>query len=210
MARPYQPALLRLLHLPTALLVAGLWLTGLLILGIHDGRWFQLPADFVVVDWIDVHGSLGVPLVLLVTLFVPYALTVGRARLRKAANLLPLLALLLSVGSGLLMAEDEVRNGATGGLVYGLHLGGWVVMGLAVLLHLGGALRRGGGAPGRLDVPRRSAPGRPTGRLGRPAAPSFPPRLSWRQTQPGISRPLPAQAATGRTWRRDLRLQWSW
>jgi hypothetical protein len=144
MARPYQPALLRLLHLPTALLVAGLWLTGLLILGIHDGRWFRLPADFVVVDWIDVHGSLGVPLVLLVTLFVPYALTVGRARLRKAANLLPLLALLLSVGSGLLMAEDEVRNGATGGLVYGLHLGGWVVMGLAVLLHLGGALRRGG------------------------------------------------------------------
>jgi hypothetical protein len=42
------------------------------------------------------------------------------------------------------MAEDEVRNGATGGLVYGLHLSGWVVMGLAVLLHLGGALRRGG------------------------------------------------------------------
>jgi hypothetical protein len=34
--------------------------------------------------------------------------------------MIPLLALLLSVGSGLLMAEDEVRNGATGGLVYGL------------------------------------------------------------------------------------------
>lgn len=144
MARPYQPSLLRLLHLLTALLVAGLWLTGLLIVGIHDGRWFRLPADFGGVDWIDVHGSLGVPLVLLVTLFVPYALTVGRARLRKAANLLPLLALLLSVGTGLLMAEDEVRNGATGGLVYGLHLSAWVVMGLAVLLHLGGALRRGG------------------------------------------------------------------
>lgn len=144
MARPYQPSLLRLLHIPTALLVAGLWLSGLLILGVNDGRWFRLPAAFTAVDWIDVHGSLGVPLVLLITLFVPYALSVGRARLAKAANLLPLLALLLSVGTGLLMQEEEVRAGGAGGLVYGLHLSGWGVMALAVLWHLGGVLRRGG------------------------------------------------------------------
>lgn len=144
MPRPYQPSLLRLLHIPTALLVVGLWLTGLMVLGVYDGRWFRLPAAFASVDWIDVHGSLGVPLVLLATLFVPYALSVGRARLKQAANLVPLLALLLSVGSGLLMQEDRVRQGATAGLAYGLHLTGWAVMGVAVLLHLVGVLRRGG------------------------------------------------------------------
>lgn len=144
MARPYQPSLLRLLHIPTALLVTGLWLTGFVILGIYDGRWFRLPAAFGSVDWIDVHGTLGVPLVLLATLFVPYALSVGRARLKKAANLVPLLALVLSVGSGLLMQENLVRDGATGGLAYGLHLTGWAVMGVAVLLHLAGVLGRGG------------------------------------------------------------------
>ncbi|MFO0039742.1 MAG: cytochrome b/b6 domain-containing protein [Synechococcaceae cyanobacterium] len=144
MARPYQPSLLRLLHIPTALLVAALWLTGLVILGVYDGRWFRLPADFGSVDWIDVHGSLGVPLVLLVALFVPYALSLGRARLRQAGNLVPLLALLLSVGTGLLMREDEVRGGGVGGPIYSLHVSGWVVMGIAVLLHLGGVMRRGG------------------------------------------------------------------
>jgi hypothetical protein len=144
MARPYQPSLLRLLHVPTALLVVGLWITGLIVNAVYDGRGLRLPPGFGGVDWIDVHGSLGVALVLLTSLFVPYALTVGRSRLRRASNLLPLLALLLSVGSGLLMAEDEVRGGVTDTLFYGLHLTGWGLMALAVLLHLAGVLRRGG------------------------------------------------------------------
>ncbi|MEB3256247.1 MAG: cytochrome B [Synechococcaceae cyanobacterium] len=142
--RPYQPSLLRLLHVPTVLLVVALWLSGLVILAIHDSRLALLPRGFAGVDWIDVHGSLGVPLVLLLTLFAPYALSVGRPLLRRPANLLPLLALLLSVGSGLLMRESEVRSGLTGGPVVALHVGGWVVMALAVLLHVGGVLRRGG------------------------------------------------------------------
>ena len=168
MARPYQPSLLRLLHIPTALLVTGLWLTGFVILGVYDGRWFRLPAAFGSVDWIDVHGTLGVPLVLLATLFVPYALSVGRARLKKAANLVPLLALVLSVGSGLLMQENLVRDGVTGGLAYGLHLTGWAVRGGG-----GGGGPRGGGGGGGGGGPWRSrCSGRICGRgIGRATGP---------------------------------------
>jgi hypothetical protein len=141
---PYQPSLLRLLHTSTSLLVVALWLTGLVVHGLHDGRVFQLPAGFGGVDWIDLHGSFGVPLVLLTTLFVPYSLSLGRALLRRPSNLLPLLALLLAVGSGLLMREEEVRVGQTANLIYAAHLTAWGLMTLAVLLHLANNLRRGG------------------------------------------------------------------
>jgi len=141
---PYQPSLLRLLHAPTALLVVALWLSGLVVYGLHDGRGFQLPAGFGGVDWIDLHGSFGVPLVLLTTVFVPYSLSLGRALLRRPTNLLPLLALLLAVGSGLLMREDEVRAGQTANLIYTAHLAGWVLVTLAVVLHLANTLGRGG------------------------------------------------------------------
>jgi hypothetical protein len=145
MARsPYQPSLLRLLHVPTALLVGALWFSGLVVHGLHDGRGFRLPAGFGGIDWIDLHGSFGVPLVLLTTVFVPYSLSLGRALLRRPTNLLPLLALLLAVGSGLLMREDEVRVGQTANLVYATHLAGWGLMSLAVLLHLANTLARGG------------------------------------------------------------------
>jgi hypothetical protein len=141
---PYQPSLLRLLHIPTALLVAALWLSGLIVYGLHDGRGFRLPAGFAGIDWIDLHGSVGIPLVLLTSLFAPYCLSLGRPLLRRPGNLLPLLGLLFSVGSGLLMREDEVRVGETANLIYAAHLAGWALMTLAVLLHLVTTLRRGG------------------------------------------------------------------
>ncbi len=59
-ATPYQPSLLRLLHGVTALVVPLAWLSGLVVLINHDGRWVQLPA--VPGDWIDVHGTIGVVL----------------------------------------------------------------------------------------------------------------------------------------------------
>lgn len=41
-ATPYQPSLLRLLHGITALFVPLAWLSGLLVLINHDGRWLLL------------------------------------------------------------------------------------------------------------------------------------------------------------------------
>ncbi len=145
MASPYQPSLLRLLHGLVMLVVGGSWLSGLVVHGVHDGRLLRLPPDFPG-EWVDIHGSLGVVLVLLFTVFAPYALSVGRARLRRPANAVALLALALAIGSGLLMSEEQVRLGQLDTLAYRLHLSAWGLLSLAVLAHLIGVLRRGGPA----------------------------------------------------------------
>lgn len=143
MPRPYQPSLLRLLHGATALLVPLAWITGLLVYSTHDGRFGRLPFTLAG-EWIDIHGTVGVILWPIALLFGLYALTVGRARLRQPANAIALLALVLAVGSGKLMDEDWLRDGQLNHLVYGVHLLAWLLIALAVALHVGSVLRRGG------------------------------------------------------------------
>jgi hypothetical protein len=147
MARPYQPSLLRLLHGATAALVALAWISGGLIVGTLDRRWGRLPIQLpAALEVIDLHGSLGVALTLISFLFVPYALTLGRARLRRPENGVALLALLLALVSGKLMDEDWLREGQLHHLAYSLHLTAWLVLSLAVVVHLLVLLRRGGPA----------------------------------------------------------------
>jgi hypothetical protein len=143
MAAPYQPSLLRVLHGATAVLVAIGWITGLLLLGSFDGRWGRLPFTLDG-EWIELHGYVGLVLALVLLLFVPYALTLGAGRLRRFANSLPLMALLLAVGSGLQMKSDFLVNHATTPLPYALHLLAWLLLAVSVPLHLIGAVRRGG------------------------------------------------------------------
>lgn len=143
MARPYQPSLLRLLHGATALVVPLAWITGLLVYSSHDGRFGRLPITLPG-DWIDIHGTAGVILWPIALLFGLYALTAGRARLRQPANAIALLALVLAVGSGKLMDEDWLRDGQFDHLVYGVHLLAWLLIALAIALHVGSVLRRGG------------------------------------------------------------------
>lgn len=140
---PYQPSLLRLLHGSMVVLVPLAWLSGLLVYWRFDGRWGRLPwmPDG---NWIDLHGSVGVALWPLALLFGAYALTLGRARLNRAANAVVLLALALAVGSGKLMDEDWLREGQLDHIVYSVHLLAWLLMAVAVLWHLVGVLRRGG------------------------------------------------------------------
>jgi hypothetical protein len=147
MAKTYQPSLLRLLHGATGLVAAAAWLSGLLLYNQFDGRWGRLPLPPI--DALtDLHGSLGVALILVSALFVPYAFTLGLRRLNRAGNALPLLALLLALGSGLLMQEDWLEDGQLQHLAYHVHLLAWLLFSLAVLLHLLSLLRRGG--PGLL------------------------------------------------------------
>ena len=143
MAVPYQPSMLRVLHGATALLVAISWITGLLLLGSFDGRWGRLPFTLDG-EWIELHGRVGLLLALVLLLFVPYALTLGAGRLRRFANSLPLLALVLAVGSGLQMESEWLVNHATTPLPYALHLTAWLLLAVSVPLHLIGAVRRGG------------------------------------------------------------------
>jgi len=143
MAVPYQPSLLRVLHGATAVLVAIGWITGLLLLGSFDGRWGRLPFTLDG-EWIELHGYVGLVLALVLLLFVPYALTLGAGRLRRFANSLPLMALVLAVGSGLQMESDFLVNQATTPLPYALHLLAWLLLAVSVPLHWIGAVRRGG------------------------------------------------------------------
>ncbi len=143
MPRPYQPSLLRLLHGLTAALLPLAWLSGLVVYSRYDGRWGRLPVALPG-DWIDLHGSIGVALWPVALLFGLYALSIGRWRLRQLGNALPLLALGLAVGSGKAMQEDWLRQGQLHHLAYHLHLLAWVLLALAVPLHLLALGRRGG------------------------------------------------------------------
>ncbi|MFN5193808.1 MAG: cytochrome b/b6 domain-containing protein [Cyanobacteriota bacterium] len=143
MPRPYQPSLLRLLHGATALLVPLAWITGLLVYSAHDGRFGRLPFTLPGA-WIDIHGTVAVVLWPVALLFGLYALTAGRARLRQPANATALFALVVAVGSGKLMQEDWLRNGQFDHLIYGIHLLAWLLMALAVSVHLSAVLKRGG------------------------------------------------------------------
>jgi len=140
---PYQPSLLRLLHGVTAFLVAGCWLSGLIVYSRYDGRWGRLPFS-PAGDWIDLHGHTGFLLLPLGLVFAAYALTLGRARLKRTTNAMALGALALAVGTGKLMNGDWLQDGALQHLAYGLHLLAWLLIGLAVLLHVGEGLRLGG------------------------------------------------------------------
>ena len=143
MVRPYQPALLRLLHGAMALLVPLAWLSGLIVYSNHDGRFGRL-SWLPTGDWIDLHGTVGVFLWPLALLFGFYALTLGSARLNQAANATALLALVLAVASGKLMHENWLRTGQLDHLVYSLHLLGWLLVAVAVSWHIASILMRGG------------------------------------------------------------------
>lgn len=140
---PYQPSLLRLLHGGTALLAAAAWLSGLVLLLSLDRRWGSLPFP-VPGDWVDLHGLAGLALLPVAGLFVGYACTAGRRRLWRGFSLVPLLALLLALGSGRMMEEDWLREGQLDHLVYRLHLSAWVLLALSLVLHTIAQWRRGG------------------------------------------------------------------
>ena len=144
MARPpYQPSLLRLLHGITALLVLGCWLSGLIVYSRYDGRWGRLPFT-PGGNWIYLHGLAGFLLLPLGLAFAAYALSLGRPRLKRITNTMALGALGLAVATGKLMQEDWLRDGQLHHLAYSLHLVAWLLIGLAVLLHVGDSLRLGG------------------------------------------------------------------
>jgi len=147
MARPYQPSLLRLLHGGTALLVLSAWLSGLLVWLTADRRGLPLQWAWLQEiggDWIDIHGTAGVLLLPVAVLFGAYALSLGKARLRRAANALPLAALALAIGSGKLMDEDWLREGVLDPVVYTVHLLAWLLLTLSLIAHLWGAVALGG------------------------------------------------------------------
>jgi hypothetical protein len=140
---PHQPLLLRLLHGAMVVLVPLAWLSGAVVFSNHDGRWLRLPLQ-VPGNWIDIHGTIGVLLWPLAALFVIYALSVGRFRLRHGSNAAALIGLVLAVGSGKFMQEDWLRNGDLDHFIYNLHVLAWLLIAAAVAWHIQGVVSRGG------------------------------------------------------------------
>ena len=154
MTPPYRPSLLRLLHAGAGLLLVGSWCTGVMVYNRFDGRFGRLPLP-TLPDSIDVHGSLAVGALVLFTLLGLYSLSLGRGylfgsadparlkspaqrpqALRRLATSGALLAATLAVASGRMMEEDWLEDGRLTEVWYQLHLLGWLLLGLAVLLHV--------------------------------------------------------------------------
>lgn len=170
MPRPYQPSLLRLLHGAVGVLSLSAWISGLALYLRFDHRWGALAIPFGT-EWIEIHGTIGVVLLAIAPLFGLYALTAGRARLKQPTNLLPVLALVLAIGSGTLMDEDWLLEGQLNQLIYSVHLVAWLLIALSVLLHVASVLQRGGWPLARsmasLSLKANDLPGHWPGQLWR-------------------------------------------
>jgi hypothetical protein len=144
MARPYQPSLLRLFHGATAVLVGLAWLSGLLLFNEYDHRWGQLPLPSAGDGGIDWHGKVGLVLIGVSLLFVLVSYGLRRRTMASPSNGLALVALSLALGSGWFMEEEWMVEGGSQHLIYNLHLLGWILLVVAVALHLLEHGRRGG------------------------------------------------------------------
>jgi Kef-type K+ transport system membrane component KefB len=161
MASPYQPSLLRLVHGLTSLGVLGAWVSGVLIYSAYDGRWGKLPFQ-PPGDWIEWHGQLGLLLLVPAIGLALYSFSLGRQRLGRASNAMPLIALVISLVSGLFMEGEWLEERQLQATVYSLHLMGWLLLSLSLVAHLVGLVHRTGKPVARVGSRRRRL-----GRVGR-------------------------------------------
>jgi hypothetical protein len=98
-----------------------------------------------------------------------YSFSLGRQRLGRASNAMPLIALAIALVSGVFMEGDWLEEGQLQDTVYSLHLTGWLLLSLSLVAHLAGLLRRGGwplaGSIVSLAVRRGDGPGAWPGQL---------------------------------------------
>ncbi|NEZ57922.1 cytochrome b/b6 domain-containing protein [Adonisia turfae] len=154
---PYQPFLLRLLHgLTGAFLVLAI-LTAFWTYNTYDGRWGTIPLPaYKAIE--GIHGTFGLYTLLIFPAFVFYAFNRGKHRLvqpealttltqkigqpiwwvnlSRFVNTLTLIALTFALFSGKMMDEKWLPNGELKHFWYYGHLVSWVVMVVAIAIHL--------------------------------------------------------------------------
>ncbi len=154
--QPYQPFLLRLLHGLTALFLVAAILTAFWTYDTYDGRWgrISLPSYR---DIEGIHGTFGLYTLPIFPGFVLYAFHRGRQRLiqpnslenltrvgkpiwwytlNRFINTFALLALTFALFTGKMMDETWLPEGELNHAWYYAHLMGWVLMVVAIALHL--------------------------------------------------------------------------
>ncbi|MBI4781100.1 MAG: cytochrome b/b6 domain-containing protein [Oscillatoriophycideae cyanobacterium NC_groundwater_1537_Pr4_S-0.65um_50_18] len=154
--QPYQPLLLRILHGLTGLFLVAAILTAFWTYDTYDGRWGRVPLPSYR-DIEGIHGTFGLWTLLVFPAFVIYAFHRGQRRLvqpdsftkltqvgkpiwwytlNRFTNTLALLALTFALFSGKMMDETWLPKGELNHAWYYAHLIGWIMMVIAIALHL--------------------------------------------------------------------------
>lgn len=155
-SQPYQPFLLRVLHGLTGLFWIGAVLTAFWTYNTYDGRWGKLPLpDFRAIE--GIHGTFGLWTLLIFPAFVVYAFHRGQRRLvqpdsfskltevgqpiwwytlNRLTNTFTLIALTFALFSGKMMSEKWLPRGELNHAWYYAHLISWVIVVVAIALHL--------------------------------------------------------------------------
>ncbi|MEM9089927.1 MAG: cytochrome b/b6 domain-containing protein [Cyanobacteria bacterium P01_F01_bin.53] len=157
-SKPYQPFLFRFLHGLTSICLLLAIVTAFWTYNVYDGRWGCLPLpDYKAIE--GIHGTFGLYTLLIFPAFVRYAFSKGRERLvqsdsvaalaqakvnkpiwwytlNRFANTLALLALTFALFSGKMMDSTWLPSGELDHRWYAVHLSAWVVMVVAIALHV--------------------------------------------------------------------------
>ena len=164
-SKPYQPLLLRLLHGINALLIFGAVITGFLVYDSWDGRFGRLLLSQANRSLIDVHGTFGFFLFFIFIIFFVYCVRSGQKRLvqsdsiekltlvgkpiwwytlHRIVNTGTLVAAMLAVVSGKFQDENWLPRGELNHTWYYIHLISWIVIVLAIAMHLVMSAKVGG------------------------------------------------------------------
>jgi hypothetical protein len=163
-SRPYQPLLLRILHGLTGLFAIAAMITAFWTYDTYDGRWGRIPLPkFAEIE--GIHGTFGLWTLLILPFFVVYAFNRGQRRLiqsdslnkltqlgqpiwwytlHRLVNTLSIVALTFAVFSGKMMSEKWLPQGELNHFWYYAHLISWLILVIAIALHLLMSIKVGG------------------------------------------------------------------
>lgn len=155
---PYQPFLLRLLHGLTGVSLVLAIVSAFWTYNTYDGRWGTVSwlPEFKAIE--GIHGTFGLYTLLIFPVFVFYSFNRGKHRLvqlesitkltnqigkpvwwytlSRFVNTLTLIALTFALFSGKMMSEKWLPNGELDHFWYYGHLVSWIVIVVAIALHL--------------------------------------------------------------------------
>jgi hypothetical protein len=163
-SRPYQPALLRILHTAVAILIVSALVSGFWVYNTYDKRWGSLALPKLY-DIQGIHGTIALTFFILFPFFAFYSFHLGDRRLVQAqsfsqlkqvgkpvwwvsihrfANTIMLLATTVSIVTGRMMQEKWLPSGELTQPWYLAHLLGWVCVLLSLALHVLMGVKVGG------------------------------------------------------------------
>ncbi|HEY9704606.1 MAG TPA: cytochrome b/b6 domain-containing protein [Allocoleopsis sp.] len=155
-SQPYQPLILRIFHSISAILAIGAIISGFLVYNTFDARFGKLPMP-PINPIQDIHGTLALFFLIFLPFFALYSFHAGKNRLiqdnflanltrfntpiwwvnlQRLVNTKMLIFAVLAVISGRMMKEEWLPLGEFNHIWYSLHLITWVIMILALAIHL--------------------------------------------------------------------------